>query len=209
MIDFSMRIAVGSLLAALGTWAAVAPGLEGQATDAAQDAPAATNVADSVQLVFEREVFTYPDFERRDPFRPLTGDETSGGPRFEDLVLLGVVLSPDARTSVAVVGARPPGSTSDQAPTRTFRLRTGETLGNVRVIDVRRREIVVEVADFGVRDTRTLALRRALPIVVPIDPAVPEPAASPDPAAPPDDAAPADTAPGAARPHEESRRAWA
>jgi len=208
MIDSCMRIAVRSLLAALGIWVAVAPEVWGQATDAAPDAQDATAVADSVQLVFEREVFTYPDFERRDPFRPLTGDETSGGPRFEDLVLLGIVLSPDARASVAVIGARPPGSTSEQAPTRTFRLRTGETLGNVRVIDVRRREIVVEVADFGARDTRTLALRRPLPVVVPIDPAVPEPAAPPDSAAPPSDAAP-DTAPGAARPHEESRRAWA
>jgi hypothetical protein len=207
MIDTCMRIPARALLAALGICVGVAPGLRGQSSDPApdaQDAAGASSVADSVQLVFEREVFAYPDFERRDPFRPLTGDETSGGPRFEDLVLLGVVLSPDPRASVAIVGARPPGSTSDQAPTRTFRLRIGEPLGNVRLIDVRRREIVVEVADFGARDTRTLALRRPFPVVAPTDPAVPVPATPPDSAAPSGDAAPADGGPapdaGAERP---------
>ena len=205
MIDSCMHVAARSLLTALPLWIVAVPVLEGQGNDApqgTQDPAGAPNVADSVQLVFEREIFTYPTFERRDPFRPLTGDETSGGPRFEDLVLLGVVLSSDPRTSVAVVGARPPGATSDQAPTRTFRLRPGEALGNVRVIDVRRREIVVEVADFGARDTRTLALRRPLPVVPVIEPA-PDPVAPPDSAAPPGDDTPANTAapsPGAALP---------
>jgi hypothetical protein len=196
MIDSCTRIAARALLTALGVWVAVAPALKGQAADAApQDSVDTSNVADSVQLIFEREVFTYPTFERRDPFRPLTGDESSGGPRFEDLVLLGVVLSPNARASVAVIGARPPGATSDQAPTRTFRLRPGESIGNVRVIDVRRREIVVEVADFGARDTRTLSLRRPLPVEIPVEPALPEPAPAPDSAAPPGDAAPSGGAP--------------
>jgi hypothetical protein len=211
-----MRVAARALLPALGIWVAVAQGLKGQVNDTIpddQDADGAPNVVDSLQLVFEREVFTYPGFERRDPFRQLTGDEASGGPRFEDLVLLGVVLSPEVRASVAVVGARPPGSTTDQPPTRIFRLRPGESLGNVRVIDVRRREIVVEVADFGVRDTRTLALRRPLPVVVPPDSAVPEPAPPPDSAAPDGDASPADGTPppdaGAESPLAGPRRAWA
>ena len=104
---------------------------------------------DSIQLVFEREVFTYPSFERRNPFRPLTGEEDLG-PRFEDMILLGVVLSPRSEASIAVLGARPPGATGDQPPSRIFRLRSGESLGNVRVLEIRRREVVFAVEDFGI-----------------------------------------------------------
>ena len=82
----------------------------------ADSPPAGTVAGDRVQPVFEREVFSYPSFERRNPFRALTGDDL--GPRFEDMVLMGVVLSPRPETSIAVLGARPPGSANDQAATR-------------------------------------------------------------------------------------------
>ena len=58
---------------------------------------------DSVSLVFEREVFFYPQYERRDPFAPLvSGDET--GPRFEGLRLFSVIHSSDPANSVALLG---------------------------------------------------------------------------------------------------------
>lgn len=131
--------------------------------------------ADSLQLVFEREVFNYPMFERRNPFQPQTGDD-SLGPRFEDLVLLGVVIDPDPTRSIAVIGARPPGATSEQAATRAFRLRRGDIVGNARVIDIQRRQVLMEVNDFGLSETRMLDLSReppppALP-AAPADPAV-------------------------------------
>lgn len=123
----------------------------------ADDPPDEAVPADSIQLVFEREVFTYPSFERRDPFRSLADDDDLG-PRFEDLVLLGVVLTPRPGSSVAVLGARPPGSPSDQPATRMFRLRSGERVGNVRVIEIREGEVVVAVEDFGIVDTRMLTM---------------------------------------------------
>ena len=124
-------------------------------------APSDPVAPDAVELVFEREVFSYPSFERRNPFRALTGDDF--GPRFEDMVLMGVVLSPLPQTSIAVLGARPAGSGSDQAATRLFRVRSGETLGNVRVIEIRQSEVVFAVEDFGVVETRMLTIQRAGP----------------------------------------------
>lgn len=149
-------------LLAMGTMAA-APGPVGaqQPADSVTDTAAASE-ADSLQLVFEREVFNYPQYERRNPFQPLTGSDVSG-PRFEDMVLLGVVLQPNPQESVAVLGARPPGATSDEPPSRTYRVRVGESLGNMRMIEIGQREVLFEVGDFGVSETRSLSLRRPPP----------------------------------------------
>lgn len=155
------RVRRASLLSlGFGGWLALAGAAHAQSAAQTESGDtASTASADSLQLVFEREVFTYPEYQRRNPFAPLTGDEVSG-PRFEDVVLVGVVVKPDPRESVAVIGARPPGSTSDQVPTRTYRLRAGESLGNMRVIDIDQGEALIEVADFGVAETRRLPLWR-------------------------------------------------
>ncbi len=156
------RLGSVALLLSIGLPASV---VSGQVPDPASEQLPTTAEQDSIQLVFDREVFTYPSFERRNPFRSLTGEE---GPRFEDMVLLGVVLSSRAGSSIAVVGARPPGSTSDQEPTRLFRLRSGESVGNVRVLEIRRREVVFSVDDFGIVETRMLELPQTLPPVAPL-----------------------------------------
>jgi hypothetical protein len=141
-----------------------------------------TAAGDSRELVFEREVFSYPQYDRRNPFRPLTGDET--GPRFENLVLMGRILSAAPGGSVALVGARPPGSTRLQGPVQTYRLRVGDVIGNSRILEIRESMIVVEVEEFGLFEVRTLELVRTAPRVapppsgtVPVDPG---PAPSPD-----------------------------
>ncbi|MEX0856118.1 MAG: hypothetical protein WD056_00985 [Gemmatimonadota bacterium] len=121
---------------------------------------------DTIELVFEREVFTYPQYERRNPFRPLTGED-SAGPRFEDLVLMGRILSSNPASSIALVGALPAGASSGQLPSRTFRLRTGDVIGNSRILEIREQAILVEVEEFGLRETRVLELRRASPTVAP------------------------------------------
>lgn len=112
--------------------------------------------ADTVELIFEREVFEYPTFQRRNPFRPLTGDDA--GPRFEEMVLLGVILSSDGIGSVALLGPR-----GAAAGARNWRVREGDVLGNVRVLAIRQRDILVEVDEFGVRESRVLELRRTEP----------------------------------------------
>lgn len=110
---------------------------------------------DTVRLMLERQVFSYPTFERRNPFRPLTGPDD--GPRFEDLRLLGVIFDPDPAGSVALVGLR----NGDGA--RTYRLRVGQVLGNTRIMEIRPQQVVVQVEEFGITETRTMELRRTEP----------------------------------------------
>lgn len=133
----------------------------------AQGAQATPTQQDTVRLVLEREVFSYPTFQRRNPFRALTGRDD--GPRFEDLVLLGVIQTADPGASVALLGLR-----GGAEGGRTYRVRVGERLGNSRILQIRRQEVAVEVEEFGITETRILQLRRT----------------EPEPAAPPADAVP-------------------
>lgn len=131
--------------------------------------------ADSVDLVFEREVFDYPSYGRRNPFRPLTGEDM--GPRFEDLLLTGVLVSLDRTRSIATIGERPPSTT--QPPVRYNRLREGDVIGNTRIIEIRERWVTVQVEEFGEYELRTLELLRTAPQPVPGNDS---PAAAPAPA---------------------------
>jgi hypothetical protein len=115
---------------------------------------------DTIQLVFEREVFNYPAFQRRNPFAPLTTD--TDGPRFDEVDLRMVILVEDGPGSVATLALRGAGSAQAQGP-RTFRVREGDVLGNMRIRTIRLREIVVDVDEFGQRETRVLELRRQEP----------------------------------------------
>ncbi len=109
---------------------------------------------DTLDLVFEREVFYYPDYQRRNPFRPLTGDES--GPRFEELRLVGILYSDEPSQSIAVLGV----AGGQRAALRTYRVRVGETLGNSRILEIRREQVVVAVDEFGVVETRILEVQR-------------------------------------------------
>lgn len=121
-----------------------------------QEAP----VRPQTNLVFEREVFTYPSFERRNPFATLLAN-SEGAPRFEQMRLEGIVFSEHAGMSLVVLSAGRRG-TSGAAPGtavgQTRRLRAGERWGNVRVVTIRRTDVVVEVEEFGITERRTMEL---------------------------------------------------
>ena len=108
----------------------------------------------------DREVFVYPGGDRRDPFeRPLPGNSAGAG--FEDLRLIGVIHSPNARESVALVSSRtaiPAAATATGE--RTFRLRQGVVLGEMRVVRVEREYVIVEIRRFGIGEQRQLHLSR-------------------------------------------------
>lgn len=108
-----------------------------------------------VELVFEREIFTYPAYERANPFAPLVGD--ASGPRFEDLRLLGIIHSPDPDRSVVLFGA---GGGGNQQSGRTFRVRRGDVLGNTRIVEVQPTRVIVEVEEFGVTEQHVMELRK-------------------------------------------------
>ena len=128
----------------------------------AQDnAPPAEALPDGseTELVFDREVFAYPDFGRRNPFKALvSGDEN--GPRFEDIRLLGVIVSSDPRASVALFGVSDPGGGRTGPVVKTYRARLGDRLGNTRLLEIRRREVTVEVEEFGLTERRSLEVKR-------------------------------------------------
>jgi len=116
--------------------------------------------ADSSDLVFRREVFNYPSYERRNPFKALVGTG-EGGPRFEELRLLGILKSPNPDLSVALLVAGPANEGSGGSVLqRTYRVREGQTLGNTRILEIQESKVIVEVTDFGVTEQRELALQQ-------------------------------------------------
>ena len=114
---------------------------------------------DSVSLVFEREVFFYPQYERRDPFAPLTSADDVG-PRFEGLRLFSVIHAPDPAASVALLGPRGSGQVEGPGDGQMYRVRRGDHLGNIRILQIQESRIVVEVEEFGMREQRIMELQR-------------------------------------------------
>ena len=158
---------VGAGFFLLAVASLVPGGLAGQDT---QDTPAQTST-DSLTLAFEREVFAYPEYFRRNPFRSLLGCDE--GPRFESLVLFGIIYSPFAGESIALLGEGT--RTLDPGPTGapesytlaltggTYRVREGEMVGNgnVTVQTIEVDQVAVEVAEFGRSETKIMLLPRA------------------------------------------------
>src|SRR5690606_16645477 len=104
-VDPAGRSAAGDLMGRrtrrLGPAAALAAMLALPAALAAQQSGGPPAPAAETELVFEREAFQYPSFPRMNPFVPL--DAGAGGPRFEQLSLIGVVYAGPGGRSVAVL----------------------------------------------------------------------------------------------------------
>ena len=140
-------------------------GLFVPAPSAAQEPPAQEppGQQEPTELVFQREVFTYPAYQRRNPFRPLVaGDE--GGPRFEQLRVVGIIYSDDPAASVAIIGTSavsmsPDGSQMTVTEGRSWYVKAGQTIGNIRIVEVRRDQVVVEVEEFGLTEQRIMQLQ--------------------------------------------------
>ena len=126
---------------------------------------------DSLTLAFEREVFSYPQYSRRNPFESLLGGDE--GPRFEALVLVAILYSPFAGESIATLGegsrilnpAAPgvPESSTLQLTGGTYRVREGGRVGNgnVTVRTIEEDRVTVDVAEFGLFETRIMELPSA------------------------------------------------
>jgi hypothetical protein len=122
------------------------------ATMAAEDSAA---VADSLQKAREtemvRETFAYSG-STRDPFNSLLNMEKSG-PEVADLQLVGIyqnMRTPAA--SVAVFREKEGG--------KRHKLRAGDQLGRSRVVQIRDRDVVFIIEDFGFERQETLSLRK-------------------------------------------------
>lgn len=78
--------------------------LPGAAQEGAGASPPSATEQAAAELAFEREVFEYPVFERRNPFAPLSATGAAG-PRFEIMNLEGILYDPDPRFSLALISA--------------------------------------------------------------------------------------------------------
>lgn len=126
--------------------------------------PPAAAAEPEAELAFEREVFAYPAFARRNPFTPLLSSD-EGGPRWEGMRLEGIVYDPDPRFSIAIVSSGRAGLRSQAAPVATAstvgemaRLRVGERWGNIRILEIRKNNVLIEVEEFGLTEQRTMRL---------------------------------------------------
>lgn len=123
--------------------------LPGSALGQSSQDPLGGAVSDSI-LGYEREVFDYSAGGRRNPFRPLTAFNT-GGPRFEDLELTGIVHSPEIGSVVVV---------ADRTNERRYKLREGERVGTARVLEIRPDEVVFAITTFGVSRRAILRVKK-------------------------------------------------
>ena len=112
-------------------------------------------IADSVQKAKEtemsRETFAYSG-SIRDPFNSLLNMAKSG-PEVADLQLVGIyqnMRSPSG--NVAVFREKEGG--------RRHKLRAGDQLGRSRVVQIRERDVVFMIEDFGFERQETLSLRK-------------------------------------------------
>ncbi|HEU4641916.1 MAG TPA: hypothetical protein VFS44_05615 [Gemmatimonadaceae bacterium] len=104
---------------------------------------AATN-----ELTLSRESFTYSADGRRDPFLSLL-DNGDLRPMLSDLRLVTVVYDPSGR-SVAVL--------RDLTTNEQYRVRPGQTLGRMRVAQIRPKSITFTLEEYGYSRQEVLAL---------------------------------------------------
>lgn len=122
----------------------------GAATEAPPPIPTADLPRDSAgNLVFRREVYTYPRSGRRDPFVSLilSGDIR---PLVSDLEIAGIMYDPTGRNSFATL--------KDASTGVLYRARVGSVFGRVRVTAIRQREVAVAVDEFGFTRQEVLSI---------------------------------------------------
>ena len=138
---------------ASSTLAATTPGTGGARADTVTVAEAA--LADSIQKAREievmRETFAYSG-GTRDPFASLING-SSTGPQIADLDLVGVYQ--DLRsTGNSIVVLR------EKATAKRHKMRVGDQLGRARLVQIRPRDAVFTIRDFGFERQETLSLRK-------------------------------------------------
>ena len=134
--------------------AAAAPAVAASKSDTLKPEVEAA-VADSVQRAREidvmRETFAYAG-GTRDPFASLI-DTDKTGPEIADLDLVGVYL--DVRTPANnLVVLR------EKVSARRHKMRVGDQLGRARLVQIRSRDAVFRIQDFGFERQETLSLRK-------------------------------------------------
>ena len=118
-----------------------------RATASATRAGAAMDTAGKV--VLRREVFSYDQSGRRDPFVSLM---TIGElrPMISDLAISGILIDPSGRNSIAVL--------RDVSSHEQYRVRVGQQLGRMRVARISQKAVTFTIEEFGYSRQQELAM---------------------------------------------------
>jgi hypothetical protein len=138
---------------ASSTLAATTPAADSTAADTVSLADAA--VADSIRRAREievmRETFAYSGGSR-DPFASLLNTSATG-PEIGNLDLVGVYQNlRNSDNSIVVL--------REKATAKRYKLRVGDQLGRARLVQIRPRDAVFTIRDFGYERQETLSLRK-------------------------------------------------
>ena len=115
------------------------------------DASAADSLRRAREIEVMRESFAYGG-GTRDPFASLL-DVALSGPEFSNLELVGVYQ--DLRSpSNSVVVLR------EKVSMRRYKLRRGDQVGRARLVQIRPRDALFTISDFGFERQETLSLRK-------------------------------------------------
>ncbi len=113
-------------------------------------APANAQAPTGASITIDRETYGYERGGRRDPFTSLLqSDELR--PSISDLKLIGVVLDPRGRNSIAVM--------RDLSTKELYRAKPGQSLGRLRVTSINQRSVTFLIEEFGTTRQETLTLR--------------------------------------------------
>jgi hypothetical protein len=121
------------------------------ATPVMQDSAAADSAQKQNEMDMSRETFAYSG-AARDPFNSLL-NMAKTGPELADLQLVGIyqnLRAPSA--SVAVFREKDGG--------KRHKLRAGDQVGRSRLVQIRERDVVFMIEDFGFERQETLSLRK-------------------------------------------------
>lgn len=145
--------ATGADTGASSTLAATTPAADSAAADTVSLTDAA--VADSIRRAREievmRETFAYSGGSR-DPFASLLNSSATG-PEIGNLDLVGVYQNlRDSDNSIVVL--------REKATAKRYKLRVGDQLGRARLVQIRPRDAVFTIRDFGYERQETLSLRK-------------------------------------------------
>jgi hypothetical protein len=157
----SGTLAIAGAALAFGFCVTVPLGLGAQ--QQAPDSTAAKKPAKPTELVFEREVFTYPSVGRRNPFAPLAGTEQ--GPRFDQLRLMGIMYdAQNPSASMAMIGTSTVQTSADSTQVtvtprgQAWYLKLGQAVGGIRVVEIHQDAVVVEVEQFGITERKVMRM---------------------------------------------------
>jgi len=144
---------VNARMLAVALAALLAPvSLAAQQQPAARPSPRADSAAadSSLRIEYRREVYNYQG-GARDPFHSLASTNDVG-PQVNDLRAVSILYDARGGRSVAVV--------RDIQNPRSYRLRRGDQVGRLRVVQIRQYEVVFQVEEFGFERQETLRLSR-------------------------------------------------